>query len=79
LIRLYISKTRQSGEPRRPPPEAARSGLDGGEAGAIQASTRNSVEAMREVGNAVREINEVTSNIASAVGEQDAATRESFG
>jgi methyl-accepting chemotaxis protein len=29
-----------------------------------------------EIGNAVRDINEVTSNIASAVGQQDVATRE---
>ena len=42
----------------------------------IQASTRTSVEAVREIGNAVREISDVTSNISSAVGEQDAATRE---
>jgi methyl-accepting chemotaxis protein len=42
----------------------------------IQTSTRNAVEAVREIGTAVREINEVTSNIASAVGQQDAATRE---
>jgi methyl-accepting chemotaxis protein len=42
----------------------------------IQASTRNAVEAVREIGTAVREINDVTSNIASAVGQQDAATRE---
>ena len=42
----------------------------------IQVSTRNAVEAVREIGTAVREINEVTSNIASAVGQQDAATRE---
>jgi methyl-accepting chemotaxis protein len=42
----------------------------------IQTSTKNSVEAVREIGNAVREINEVTSNIAGAVGQQDAATRE---
>ncbi len=31
---------------------------------------------MREIGSAVRDINEVTSNIAGAVGQQDAATRE---
>ncbi len=31
---------------------------------------------MREIGTAVREINEVTANIAGAVGQQDAATRE---
>jgi methyl-accepting chemotaxis protein len=42
----------------------------------IQTSTRNSVEAVREIGNAVRGINEVTSNIASAIGQQDQATRE---
>ncbi|MFB9265210.1 methyl-accepting chemotaxis protein [Bradyrhizobium erythrophlei] len=42
----------------------------------IQASTRTSVDAVREIGNAVREINDVTANIATAVGEQDAATRE---
>ena len=42
----------------------------------IQASTRNAVDAVREIGNAVRNINEVTSNIAGAVGQQDAATRE---
>ncbi len=42
----------------------------------IQTSTRNAVDAVREIGHAVRDINEVTSNIASAVGQQDAATRE---
>ena len=42
----------------------------------IQTSTRNSVEAVREIGHAVREINDVTSNIASAIGQQDQATRE---
>jgi methyl-accepting chemotaxis protein len=44
--------------------------------GLIQASTRNAVDAVREIGKAVQDINEVTSNIASAVGQQDAATRE---
>jgi methyl-accepting chemotaxis protein len=44
--------------------------------GLIQASTRNSVDAVREIGHAVREINDVTSTIAAAVGQQDAATRE---
>ena len=44
--------------------------------GLIQTSTKNSVDAVREIGNAVRDINEVTSNIAGAVGQQDAATRE---
>jgi methyl-accepting chemotaxis protein len=42
----------------------------------IQTSTRNAVDAVREIGNAVSDINEVTSNIATAVGQQDAATRE---
>jgi methyl-accepting chemotaxis protein len=42
----------------------------------IQASTRNAVDAVREIGGAVRDINDVTSNIASAVGQQDAATRD---
>ncbi len=42
----------------------------------IQTSTKNAVEAVREIGGAVREINEVTSNIAGAIGQQDAATRE---
>jgi len=42
----------------------------------IQSSTRNSVDAVREIGNAVREINDVTSNIAGAIGQQDLATRE---
>ncbi|HXI07742.1 MAG: methyl-accepting chemotaxis protein [Bradyrhizobium sp.] len=44
--------------------------------GMIQSSTRNSVEAVREIGSAVREINDVTSNIAEAIGQQDQATRE---
>src|SRR6202140_2981107 len=44
--------------------------------GLIQSSTRSAVEAVREIGSAVRDINEVTSNIASAVGQQDAAPRE---
>ena len=42
----------------------------------IQVSTRSAVDAVREIGNAVHDINDVTSNIASAVGQQDAATRE---
>jgi methyl-accepting chemotaxis protein len=44
--------------------------------GLIQSSTRNAVEAVREIGTAVREINDITSAIAGAVGQQDAATRE---
>ena len=44
--------------------------------GLIQSSTRNAVDAVREIGDAVRDINDVTSNIAGAVGQQDAATRE---
>jgi methyl-accepting chemotaxis protein len=42
----------------------------------IQSSTRNAVDAVREIGHAVGEINEITSNIAQAIGQQDAATRE---
>jgi len=44
--------------------------------GLIQTSTKTSVEAVREIGNAVRDINEVTSIIASAIEQQDSATRE---
>ena len=44
--------------------------------GMIQTSTKNAVDAVREIGNAVQGINDITSNIASAVGQQDAATRE---
>ncbi|WJR80690.1 methyl-accepting chemotaxis protein [Bradyrhizobium sp. NP1] len=44
--------------------------------GLIQTSTRNAVDAVREIGKAVGEINDVTSIIASAVGQQDTATRE---
>ncbi|UVO26638.1 methyl-accepting chemotaxis protein [Bradyrhizobium arachidis] len=42
----------------------------------IQTSTRNAVEAVREIGGAVREINDVTTAIAGAIGQQDSATRE---
>jgi methyl-accepting chemotaxis protein len=42
----------------------------------IQASTRNAVEAVREIGGAVRGINDITSTIAGAVSQQDSATRE---
>jgi len=44
--------------------------------GLIQSSTRNAVEAVREIGNAIRGINDITSNIAAAIGQQDSATRE---
>ncbi|WFU38552.1 methyl-accepting chemotaxis protein [Bradyrhizobium sp. CB82] len=44
--------------------------------GMIQSSTRTAVEAVREIGGAVREINDVTSAIAGAIGQQDSATRE---
>jgi len=44
--------------------------------GLIQTSTKNSVDAVREIGNAVREINDVTSIIAGAIEQQDLATRE---
>ncbi|MGE5157144.1 MAG: methyl-accepting chemotaxis protein [Gemmatimonas sp.] len=42
----------------------------------IQNSTRNAVDAVRDIGHAVREINDITATIAGAVGQQDAATRE---
>jgi methyl-accepting chemotaxis protein len=42
----------------------------------IQASTKNAVDAVREIGGAVQDINNITSNIASAVAQQDSATRE---
>ncbi|WP_431202163.1 methyl-accepting chemotaxis protein [Bradyrhizobium betae] len=42
----------------------------------IQVSTRNAVDAVREIGGAVHEINEVTTAIAGAVSQQDQATRE---
>jgi methyl-accepting chemotaxis protein len=42
----------------------------------IQVSTKNAVEAVREIGIAVHGINDITSNIASAVEQQDAATHE---
>jgi methyl-accepting chemotaxis protein len=44
--------------------------------GLIQTSTKNSVDAVREIGKAVREINDVTSAIAGAIEQQDLATRE---
>jgi methyl-accepting chemotaxis protein len=44
--------------------------------GLIQSSTRSAVDAVREIGGAVQNINEVSSSIASAIAEQDAATRE---
>ncbi len=44
--------------------------------GLIQSSTKGAVDAVREIGTAVREINDITSAIAGAVGQQDAATRE---
>lgn len=44
--------------------------------GLIQASSKNAVNAVREIGGAVRGINDITANIASAIGQQDAATRE---
>jgi methyl-accepting chemotaxis protein len=47
-----------------------------GEVGAIQASTRSAVAAVREIGTAMREINQVTTAIASAVEQQGAATKE---
>jgi methyl-accepting chemotaxis protein len=43
---------------------------------AIQGSTKGAVAAVREIGNSMRGINEVTSAIASAVEEQSVATKE---
>jgi methyl-accepting chemotaxis protein len=42
----------------------------------IQTSTRNAVEAVRNVANSMNEIEQVTTSIASAVEEQGAATHE---
>jgi methyl-accepting chemotaxis protein len=42
----------------------------------IQSSTKSAVDAVREIGHAVSGINEITTNIAHAIGQQDAATRE---
>jgi len=42
----------------------------------IQSSTKNAVDAVREIGHAVGGINEITTAIAHAIGQQDAATRE---
>jgi methyl-accepting chemotaxis protein len=43
---------------------------------AVQGSTRESVEAIREIGDAVQEIETYMEAIASAVSEQDSATKE---
>jgi methyl-accepting chemotaxis protein len=44
--------------------------------GMIQTTTQNAVSAVRQIGGAVREINDITTTIAGAIGQQDAATRE---
>jgi methyl-accepting chemotaxis protein len=44
--------------------------------GLIQASTKNAVDAVREIGHAVRGINDITTHIAEAIQQQDGATRE---
>jgi methyl-accepting chemotaxis protein len=44
--------------------------------GLIQASTKNAVDAVREIGHAVRGINDITTHISDAIHQQDAATRE---
>jgi methyl-accepting chemotaxis protein len=44
--------------------------------GTIQSTTQNAVSAVRQIGGAVREINDITTTIAGAIGQQDAATRE---
>ena len=48
--------------------------IEGENVNLIQTSTRNSVDAVREIGNAVREISHVPANIAAAGGQLDAAT-----
>ncbi|MBK5958408.1 hypothetical protein CCR97_09325 [Rhodoplanes elegans] len=47
-----------------------------GEVAAIQTATRTAVDAVRGVGFAMREIDEVTASIATAVEQQSAATKE---
>jgi methyl-accepting chemotaxis protein len=42
----------------------------------IHSSTKSAVDAVREIGHAVSGINEITTNIAHAIGQQDTATRE---
>ncbi|CCE00284.1 HAMP domain-containing methyl-accepting chemotaxis protein [Bradyrhizobium sp. STM 3809] len=44
--------------------------------GLIQSSTKTAVDAVREIGDAVRGINEITTNISNAIQQQDQATRE---
>jgi methyl-accepting chemotaxis protein len=44
--------------------------------GLIQASTKTAVDAVREIGAAVHDINEITDAISNAIRHQDAATRE---
>jgi methyl-accepting chemotaxis protein len=44
--------------------------------GLIQASTKNAVDAVREIGHAVRGINDITTHISDAIHQQDSATRE---
>src|SRR5262249_43580951 len=55
---------------------AKATGEIGQNVGLIQSSTRYAVDAVREIGGAVREINNITANIAGAGGQQDPATRE---
>lgn len=47
-----------------------------GQIGAIQAATKQSVEAIRSIGATIGEINQISTTVASAVEEQGAASRE---
>jgi methyl-accepting chemotaxis protein len=47
-----------------------------GQVAAIQTSTGEAVEAIQEIGDAIRELSEIGASIASAVEQQGAATRE---
>ncbi len=48
----------------------------GEQVGAIQAASREAVEAIKSIGGTVGQVNEISTSIASAVEEQEAATRE---
>jgi methyl-accepting chemotaxis protein len=47
-----------------------------GQIGAIQTSTKGAVEAIKSIGGIITEINDISANIASAMEEQGATTRE---
>jgi methyl-accepting chemotaxis protein len=48
----------------------------GGQIGAIQAATRDSVSAIKEIGSTINRISEIATAVAAAVEEQGAATQE---